>query len=661
MVYSFDVYNTLITRITDEPTGIFVYMQKIMSDSDSYSDLPFWFVEDFVRIRKESEIIARKKTDYKEITLTDIYTQMADNHNVSGELCQKISELEIEVEIKCSVVIQENIEKIEKLIQSGNRVLLITDMYMDRDFFEKLFSHVHPALNKYPLYISSESGATKSSGLLFALVATKEHISLKEWTHIGDNVFSDVEVPQLLGIKATLFQKRTDTFASSRIHAVFSDMDNVSAQYLMGIQNNNEFLTRSTSYKIGYSFLGMILYEYVNWVIRQALEMGVETLHFIARDGYILKRVAEVIIKEEGLSIQTNYLYGSRKAWRTTSDAERELASAYLRQEVLGREGRFAFVDAQGTGLSLDMMPRLMDEQIPIFYYTSPIRYKSKNTKKYIYSLQTGRRLIEVFCRAPHGMTIGYAKERDKIIPLIAPSSDKKYVECGFHDYVDGVVDFVKDLQHFQRQIGISFSLAGPAQCGMWYCENRPDIQLANFIGEIPFGSLTDNAEITFAPLLSEQDIKRIEFDRRQEPLHKVFYGEDLDYAYSRLSKREKKMVDGYRKDFYQQAVSKATDAVHIVIIGCGYYGEEMYRLFYLDEAVIVDKMVDVYPNRDKCTPFNVESILAIKEVEFDYLVISNDRTTNARAITMLLALSGIEVEKVISEKAFLSMYRKEN
>ena len=44
-----------------------------------------------------------------------------------------------------------------------------------------------------------------------------------------------------------------------------------------------------------------------------------ETLYFVSRDGYHLKRIADEIIKMKNIDIKTKYIYASRRAWRIPS------------------------------------------------------------------------------------------------------------------------------------------------------------------------------------------------------------------------------------------------------------------------------------------------------------------------------------------------------
>lgn len=59
-----------------------------------------------------------------------------------------------------------------------------------------------------------------------------------------------------------------------------------------------------------------VLYAYVGWIIDEAIKRKIETLYFLARDGYILRKIAQRICCERKLSIQCRYLYCSRMSLR---------------------------------------------------------------------------------------------------------------------------------------------------------------------------------------------------------------------------------------------------------------------------------------------------------------------------------------------------------
>lgn len=69
----------------------------------------------------------------------------------------------------------------------------------------------------------------------------------------------------------------------------------------------------------GALFGGPILMPYVQWLLARSEAMGFKRLYFIARDGYILKGMADALIERLGLKIATHYIHGSRRAWRMPS------------------------------------------------------------------------------------------------------------------------------------------------------------------------------------------------------------------------------------------------------------------------------------------------------------------------------------------------------
>ena len=71
--------------------------------------------------------------------------------------------------------------------------------------------------------------------------------------------------------------------------------------------------------RIGASLGGPILMPYVEWLLHRSEALGFKRLYFIARDGYILKLMADALIERLGLGIKTHYIHGSRKAWRMPS------------------------------------------------------------------------------------------------------------------------------------------------------------------------------------------------------------------------------------------------------------------------------------------------------------------------------------------------------
>lgn len=68
--------------------------------------------------------------------------------------------------------------------------------------------------------------------------------------------------------------------------------------------------------KYAYRVVGPILYRYARWIVHEAHARGIKTLWFLARDGYLLRIIADKICKNEGIDIESRYLFCSRRSLR---------------------------------------------------------------------------------------------------------------------------------------------------------------------------------------------------------------------------------------------------------------------------------------------------------------------------------------------------------
>ena len=77
---------------------------------------------------------------------------------------------------------------------------------------------------------------------------------------------------------------------------------------------NKELL--ETLKSVCYNVSGPVIFNYVNWILEECLKKNIKKIYFLARDGYILQKVAQRIIKIKKLKIECRYLYCSRFSLR---------------------------------------------------------------------------------------------------------------------------------------------------------------------------------------------------------------------------------------------------------------------------------------------------------------------------------------------------------
>lgn len=59
-----------------------------------------------------------------------------------------------------------------------------------------------------------------------------------------------------------------------------------------------------------------VLLDFVEWVLKEAQNRGMQRLYFLARDGYQMYLAAQHLCKTRGITLDCRYLYGSRYSWR---------------------------------------------------------------------------------------------------------------------------------------------------------------------------------------------------------------------------------------------------------------------------------------------------------------------------------------------------------
>jgi FMN phosphatase YigB (HAD superfamily) len=82
------------------------------------------------------------------------------------------------------------------------RVVIASDMYLSAAQVGRLIAWIAPDLAGVPLHVSSEVGASKRRGDLFAAVAAAEGVSPAALLHVGDDPVNDVAQARAAGCRA---------------------------------------------------------------------------------------------------------------------------------------------------------------------------------------------------------------------------------------------------------------------------------------------------------------------------------------------------------------------------------------------------------------------------------------------------------------------------
>ena len=303
-IISFDIFDTLLIRPYVKPTDLFLHIEKLYK------------IKGFYKNRIMAEKLAREKyIDFEEVTLNQIYEEIDEKY-------KRFKEIEIELEERILTTHKENKKIYDYALSLGKKIIITSDMYLPKKTIEKILTK-NNYTNYYKLYLSSDLMLTKASGNLYKYIIEDLKVAPSSIMHIGDNFHSDFNNPKLYGIDSIYIEKIIDTFLENNIRAkklLNENKNNIGISIMLGLsafscinkndkkENNND---KENNYwrNFGFVYGGPAVFSYMNWLKKQIIKDNINEVLFVARDGYSLKKVFDLIKPE---SVKTHYIYAPR-------------------------------------------------------------------------------------------------------------------------------------------------------------------------------------------------------------------------------------------------------------------------------------------------------------------------------------------------------------
>ena len=211
------------------------------------------------------------------------------------------TELDIEYAL---ITPHKEMEDVYKYAHSqGKTIILVSDMYLERSFVEKLLQKCGFCGYK-KLYVSSETGLLKSTGNMFELILKENSFDSNTVLHIGDAIKADWFLPKLSGIHSVCIRTYTN-------HTLYgTGMSEKGIDYNMLYSFINNTVQGSRYFRIGYETLGPVLYGFCHWLHEYKQQLGIGKLLFFSRDGQIMWKIYKKMFPKD----PTEYVYVSRRS-----------------------------------------------------------------------------------------------------------------------------------------------------------------------------------------------------------------------------------------------------------------------------------------------------------------------------------------------------------
>ena len=287
-IVSFDIFDTLLCRITSKPTDAFRIMEHILGIKD--------FSEMRQKLQFEASVEAERTRKVPHADLDEIYDYIKRNSTVHCDW-DKVKEFELETENALLYPNPEIKEVYDYAISHGKRVIAVSDMYIKADFLEKKLKEAgYNDIAK--VYVSSECNVAKFRGEMFPYVLKKEKCIPQKFVHIGDNRKDDFELALPCGIKVVHYEN-----PSEKTNNALSDSVHDGIVNLLRKKNSNFWFC------LGVDVGGRIYTYLYNWFVEKIESFHATKIYFLSRDGYNLYEVC----KQKGMK-NIDYMYSSRRA-----------------------------------------------------------------------------------------------------------------------------------------------------------------------------------------------------------------------------------------------------------------------------------------------------------------------------------------------------------
>jgi len=415
-VVSFDVFDTLIFRPFAVPSDLFYFVGERLN------------YPDFRTIRIEAEKTVRRNKGGETVSLKDIYDFISERTGIDSQTGQQ-TEMEIEYDL-CTV--NPAMKAVWDLVkQTDRRVIITSDMYLPGEFISGILEK-----NGYTgyeeIFISNECRCGKHDGLLYEYI--KDRIGSTSISHIGDNYGSDVKNARAHGFDSYEYK---NVNSSGNMYRP-KDMSPIIGSAYSGIVNRRLYrgdADFSPAYEYGYKYGGLLILGFCEYIHRRYTEKSSDRILFFSRDGYIVKKVYDMLFPED----RTEYVYWSRTAAaKVGADLFRDnFIRRFITQKINRNISLYDIMNSIG----------IADWEFPFSLHDTLDMKNASQTEQFI--IQNWEKLMESYSDMDRAAQLYFRK-------ILDGCSDVLTVDCGWAGSGNIILE-----QVVNRKWGINCSFTG--------------------------------------------------------------------------------------------------------------------------------------------------------------------------------------------------------
>ena len=254
-LYSFDIFDTLLLRPYADPQEVWKVLEE---EEKSFG---------FAKERKAADAIT-----YRRLAKRGGETSLEEAYDLIPQW-KHLMQKEMDLERRVLRGNPELLNMWNEIGKKGFRRIIVSDMYLPSDFIKSVLQE--NGFGDYDaFYLSRDYNARKATGELFKIVIKEEHVNFDEIIHIGDNLHSDVKIPQRLGMQIHYHPKIIERLYKT---CPFTRQINGRLSGVMALgwhQFCMEHPNHTYWNRFGFMLGGVLGYLYVKWIVDTAKKNG---------------------------------------------------------------------------------------------------------------------------------------------------------------------------------------------------------------------------------------------------------------------------------------------------------------------------------------------------------------------------------------------------
>jgi FMN phosphatase YigB (HAD superfamily) len=333
---TFDVFDTLLHRTCSPETIILQTCRKIAAALYLEVSLVRAARDRAVQFLRDTTFDAARGLD-GEYRFDDLGARLsaeisavtgADLERVSFEVGLALSD-EIRMEHDCVYPDARMVAAARTISSAGRQIAAISDMYHSREVIVSLLARIGlgDLFTKDNVFVSSDYSMTKASGRLYGVVLERYGVAPADVAHIGDNLNSDYVAAEDRGIGAFHYDAQDH---HDRYHRDLAAQETgrdlgLAAHAAACTALDGSLLSNRIA-----SSVAPVLSQFSLDVARRSTQLDVDSVWFMARDGYLPMKLYELF--DDGTFPLAQYLYVSRKSVAKASSKAYGIREAFMAQ-----------------------------------------------------------------------------------------------------------------------------------------------------------------------------------------------------------------------------------------------------------------------------------------------------------------------------------------